>query len=176
MDRSQRQHMSTAPGAGPGILQGAWNWVRDGSVEHVQLTQIAPGGQPSSPAMSGGRVSMGPAMGDRGAKTGNGPGPKTPEGVEPCRQSQGGSSDRASHYSATCACHYPGRQIAWGCNKAGYIPASPGVSEKIKGSISLYNNHVLGLRGSRPSSGVPGASVYVLLISICVIDVSNETL
>ena len=64
-------------------------------------------------------------------------------------------------------------------NKVPYIPASPGAtgaSEKIKGSISLYNTHVLGLRGSRPSSGVPDASVYVLSIGICVIDVSNETL
>ena len=58
-------------------------------------------------------------------------------------------------------------------NKAGYIPASPRVSEKIKGSIPLYNSHVLGLRGSRPSSGVPGASVCVLLISTCVIQMKH---
>ena len=32
----------------------------------------------------GGPVSIGPAM---GAKTGNGPGPKTPEGIERCRRS-----------------------------------------------------------------------------------------
>ena len=37
--------------------------------------------------MSGGRVRMGPAMGGRCAKTGNGPGPKTPDGVERCRRS-----------------------------------------------------------------------------------------
>jgi len=51
------------------------------------MTQIAPGRKPSSPAMSGGRVRMGPAMGARCAKTGNGPGPKTPDGVERCRRS-----------------------------------------------------------------------------------------
>jgi hypothetical protein len=64
-------------------------------------------------------------------------------------------------------------------NKAPYIPTSPGAtgaSEKMKGSISLNNNHVLGLLGSRPSSGVPDTSVYVLLMGIGGINISNETL
>jgi hypothetical protein len=34
-----------------------------------------------------------------------------------------------------------------------------GASEKIKGSISLYNAQVVGFRGSRPSNGIPADSV-----------------
>ena len=70
-----------------------------------------------------------------------------------------------------------------------YIPVSPSrcrgpliaseagarVSEKIKGSISLYSAHVRGLRGSRPSSGVPGDSVC-LSRGICLVAVSVDTL
>ena len=56
-----------------------------------------------------------------------------------------------------------------------YRPGSTGVdadaSEKSGGSISLYNAHVLGLRGSRPSSGSPGDSVWILLIGVCAVDV-----
>src|SRR5215467_9218790 len=73
-------------------------------------------------------------------------------------------------------------------HKASYMPASSrrrgalipweaaaGASEKIKGSIWLYNAHVLGLRGSRPSSGVPNDSVC-LSLGVCLVAVSADTL
>jgi len=74
--------------------------------------------------------------------------------------------------------------------KDSYIPVSPsrrggapiksavgaGASEKINGSISLYNAHVLGLRKSRPSNGIPGDSVWLLSRGICLANVSGDTL
>jgi hypothetical protein len=64
------------------LRQGARQTVR---VEHVQLTQIAPGGQAVvTVASSGGQVrtAAGEKMGGRGAKTGKGHGPQTLEGLE----------------------------------------------------------------------------------------------
>ena len=66
--------------------------------------------------------------------------------------------------------------LTFGC-RGPLIPSEAGarVSEKIKGSISLYSAHVRGLRGSRPSSGVPGDSVC-LSRGICLVTVSADTL
>jgi hypothetical protein len=81
----------------------------------------------------------------------------------------------ASRGLATNASHIPGPPSRrWGVLISTEVGA--GASEKINGSISLYSAHVLGLRKSRPSNGIPGNSVSILSRGICLANVSGDTL